>query len=181
MRDCLRPENLPEDLQRWFLMDAHLRFMLQRFEASIRALEEKQEELRVTRPPFFHYKTRQLAITEEHRLAATTLSAHADADRVAETAKRLDRVLVHQFSELVRALDPPSTAEFAEMLEATRKYARANWLDEDQNDEAYPYIVEQLKKVAAPPPETPVVASVYGHDEHPKAVAANDPWAAAAD
>ena len=68
-----------------------------------------------------------------------------------------------------------------EILENTRKYARLHWLDESQNEQSFAYIEEELRKLDTPPPEAPVISSVYGQDEHPKAVPANDPWANAAD
>ena len=181
MRDCLRPQNLPEDLQHWFLMDAHVRFLSQRYEQSIHALEEREEFLRVTRPPFFQPKTRQLAITEEHRVAAEKLNAQADAHRVEAARQQVERILIVKLSKLILVLDPESAEISGEILEDTRKFARANWLDEDQNDQAFPYILEELQKLEAPPPDAPAISSVYGQDEHPKAVAAGDPWANAAD
>ena len=181
MRDCLRPQNLPEELQHWFLMDAHLIFLAQRFDLSIHALEERVEYLRVTRPPFFQPKIRQLAITEEQKLAAQALTAQNDAHRVEVAKQQVERIIVAQLSKLILALDPESVMEAGAILENTRTFARANWLDEDQNDQAFPYILEELQKVAAPPPEAPAVGSVYGQDEHPKAVPQGDPWANAAD
>ena len=181
MRDCLRPQNLPEELQHWFLMDAHVRFLAQRYDQSIHALAEREEFLRVTRPPFFQPKTRQLAITEEQRVASEKLTAQADAHRVEEAKQQVERIVVAKLSKLILALDPESAEIAGDILEDTRKFARVNWLDEDQNDQAFPYILEELSKVAAPPPEAPVVASVYGKEEHPKAVPAGDPWANAAD
>jgi hypothetical protein len=177
MRDCLRPQNLPEELQHWFLMDAHLRFLAQRFAQSIHALEEREQFLQVTRPPFFQPKLRQLAVTEEHRVEAQKLSAQADAHRVDDAARKVERILVAKLSQLILALDPESAPDAAEILENTRKFARLNWLDEEQNDQAFPYILEELAKAEAPPPETPVIATVYSKDEHPKAVATGDPWA----
>lgn len=181
MRDCLRPQNLPEDLQHWFLMDAHVRFLSQRFEQSIHALEERHEFLRVTRPPFFQIQKHQLAITEEHRLEAETLTAQKDAHRVDEAKGEVERILIVKLSKLILVLDPESAEIAGEILEDTRKFARANWLDEEQNDQAFPYILEELQKLAAPPPDAPAISSVYGQDEHPKAVAQGDPWANAAD
>jgi hypothetical protein len=181
VKDCLRPQNLPEEMQHWFLMDAHLRLLSQRYEQSIHALAEREEFLRVTRPPFFQPKTRQLAITEEHRIAGEKLTAEADAHRVEDAKKQVEHIVIAKLSKLILALDPESAAIAGEILEDTRKFARINWLDEDQNDQAFPYIIEELKKVEAPPPAAPAVASVYGQDEHPKAVAANDPLANAAD
>lgn len=181
VRDCLKPPNLPEDLQEWFLLDAHVRFLSQRFAESIHALEEREEELRVTRPPFFQPKFRQLAITEEHRIAGERLNAMADAARVEEARQKVERILIAKLSHAIFVLDPESAVDAAAILESTRKYARMYWLDETQNDQTFAYIVDQLKKVEAPPPEAPVIASVYGADEHPKAVPANDPWANAAD
>lgn len=181
MRDCLRPQNLPEELQHWFLMDAHLRFLLQRYLQAIHSLEEQQEELRVTRPPFFQYKTRQLSITEEHRVEAQAMTAHNDAERVAAAANQVEHILVSKLSKLIMALDPESAEIAGQIIESTRAYARLQWLDEDQNDQAFPYILEELKKAGAPAPNAPVLASVYGEDEHPKAVPAGDPWASAAD
>lgn len=183
MRDCLRPQNLPEEMQHWFLMDAHLRYLAQRYEQSIHALEEREEFLRVTRPPFFQPKTRQLAITEEHRVASEKLTAQADAHRVEAAKQQVERILVAKLSALILALDPESAANAGEILEDTRKFARLNWLDEAQNDQAFPYILEELGKVAAAPPAAPapVITSVYGKDDHPKAIPANDPWANAAD
>ena len=172
---------LPEDLQHWFLIDAHVIFLAQRFEQSIHALEERIEYLRVTRPPFFQPKIRQLAITEEQKLEAQALTAQNDVHRVEAAKQQVERIVVAKLSKLILALDPESAKESAEILENTRRFARANWLDEDQNDQAFPYILEELKKVEAPPPEAPVVTSVYGQDEHPKAVPQNDPWANAAD
>jgi hypothetical protein len=162
-------------------MDAHLRFLAQRYEQSIHALEEREEFLRVTRPPFFQPKTRQLAITEEHRVEAEKLTAQADAHRVEEARQQVERILVAKLSTLILALDRDSVELAGEILEDTRKFARLHWLDEEQNDQAFPYILEELGKVTAPPPEAPVVASVYGQDDHPKAVPAGDPWANAAD
>jgi len=162
-------------------MDAHLRFLAQRYEQSIHSLEEREEFLRVTRPPFYQPKTRQLAITEEHRVEAAKLTAQADAHRVEEAKQKIERILVAKLSKLILALDPESAVIAGEILEETRKFARMHWLDEDQNDQALPYILEELGKEVAPPPEAPVVASVYGADEHPKAIPANDPWANAAD
>lgn len=183
MRDCLRPPNLPEDLQEWFLLDAHVRLLSQRFAASILALEEQEEELRVTRPPFFHPKFRQLAITQEHRVAGEKLNAMADAARVEEARHRVERILIAKLSKLILVLDPESAVDAGEILEDTRRYARVHWLDETQNDQTFAYIVDQLRKEDAPPPEAPahVITSVYGRDEHPKAIPANDPWANAAD
>jgi hypothetical protein len=181
VRDCLKPQNLPEDLQEWFLLDAHVRLLSQRFAASILALEEQEEELRVTRPPFFHPKFRQLAITEEHRVAGAKLNAMADAARVEEARSKVEHVLIAKLSKLILVLDPESAVDASEILDDTRRYARMHWLDEAQNDQTFAYIVEQLKKLEAPPPETPVVSIVYGQDEHPKAIPANDPWANAAD
>jgi hypothetical protein len=162
-------------------MDAHLRLLLHRFAQSILALEERQEFLRVTRPPFFQVQKRQLSITEEQKLAAQELTAQADAHRVEEAAQKLERILVRKLSTLILALDPESAPNAGEILAATRKFAENNWLDEEQNDEAFQYIMEELDKTEAPPPETPVLAGVYGHDEHPKAIPAGDPWANAAD
>ena len=181
MRDCLRPQNLPEDLQHWLLMDAHLRLLAQRYEQSIHALEERVEFLRVTRPPFFQVKTRQLSITEEHKLEAAKLTAEGDAHRVDDAKQQVEHILVAKLSQLILALDRESAVSASEILEEARKFARANWLDEDQNDQAFPYILEELSKTAVPPPEAPVLVSTYGQDEHPKAVARNDPWANAAD
>lgn len=181
MRDCLKPANLPEDLQEWFLLDAHVRFLSQRFAASINALSEREEELRVTRPPFFQPKFRQVAITEEHRIAGEKLRAMADATRVEEARQKVERILIAKLSQAILVLDPESAVDAGDILESTRRYARLYWLDENQNDETFAYIVDQLKKVEAPPPEAPVIASVYGKDEHPKAIPASDPWANAAD
>lgn len=181
MSDCVRPENLPAEQQHWFLMDAHLRLLQQRFAASIHAMEERLEFLRVTRPPFFQVQKRQLAISEEQKLAAQELSVQADAHRVEEAAKKLERMIVKKLSALILALDPERAPEAAETLENTRNFARVNWLDEEQNDQALTYILEELAKLEEPPPETPVLASTYGQDEHPKAVPAGDPWANAAD
>jgi hypothetical protein len=181
VKDCLRPQNLPEDLQHWFLMDAHLRFLAQRFGQSIQALDEKLEQLRVTRPPFFQVKTRQLAVTEEHKVASQALSVQADAKRVREAMEKMDRIIVGKMSKMILALDPESARDAAEILDTIRKFARVNWLDEEQNDQAFPYIIEELDKVTAPPPETPVIAPVYGATEHPKDVPRGDPWANAAD
>jgi hypothetical protein len=162
-------------------MDAHLQLLQQRYAASIKAMVERLEFLRVTRPPFFQVKKRQLAITEEQKLASQELTVEADAHRVEEAARKLDRLIVVKLSELILALDPESAPAAGEILESTRKYARLHWLDEDQNDQAFPYIQEELAKLEAPPPEAPAVGSVYGRDEHPKAVPAGDPWANAAD
>lgn len=162
-------------------MDAHLRLLVHRFDESIHALEARAEYLRVTRPPFFQPKTRQLAITEEHKLEATALSAHADEDRVAATAKQVERIIVAKLSKLILAFDPESAEIAGQIIEDTRKYARLHWLDEDQNDQAYPFIVEEVEKMNAPPPEAPVIAGVYGQDEHPKDVPQGDPWANAGD
>lgn len=162
-------------------MDAHLIFLAQRFDQSIHALEERVEYLRVTRPPFFQPKTRQLAITEEQKLEAQALTAQNDAHRVEEAKQQVERIIVGKLSKLILALDPDSAVDSGEILENTRKFARANWLDEDQNDQAFPYILEELQKVAEPPPLAPVVSSVYGQDEHPKAVPQDDAWANAAD
>ncbi|MBI5768946.1 MAG: hypothetical protein HZA93_14210 [Verrucomicrobia bacterium] len=181
MRDCLRPEYLPAELQQWFLMDAHLRLLQQRFAASIHAMEERLEFLRVTRPPFFQVQKRQLAISEEQRIAAQELSAQRDAHLVDAAAKKLERVIVVKFSALILALDPASAPDAGAMLHNIRNHARLHWLDEEQNDQAFAHIREELAKLEEPPPETPVVASLYGHDEHPKAVPAGDPWANAAD
>ena len=181
MRDSLRPQNLPEELQHWFLMDAHLRFLSQRYAQSIHALEEREEFLRVTRPPFYQPKTRQLAITEEHRVESEKLTAQADAHRVEDAKEQVEHILVAKLSRLILALDPESAAIAGEILEDTRKFARLHWLDEDQNDQAFPYILDELKKETAAPPAAPVLASVYGQEEHPKAVPAGDPWANAAD
>lgn len=162
-------------------MDAHLRFLAQRFEQSIHALDERVEELHVTRPPFFQFKARQLAITEEHRLEAESLNAHKDAHRVDEARQQVEHLIVAKLSQLILALDPESAADAAGILEATRKFARANWVDEEQNDQSFPYILEELAKVSAPPVAAPAIGSVYGQDEHPKAVPQGDPWENAAD
>lgn len=162
-------------------MDAHVRLLSQRFEQGLHALEEQQEILHTTRPPFFQIQKRQLHLTEEHRLEAETLTAQKDAQRVEEARQKIERILVAKLSKLILALDPESAESAAEILESTRKFAHANWLDEDQNDQAFSYIAEELSKVEAPPPEAPVLVSVYGQDEHPKAVPKNDPWANAAD
>ena len=110
-------------------MDAHVRFLAQRYAQGIHALEEKQEELRVTRPPFFHYKTRQLFITEEHKLAAQELSARTDAHRVDEAEQQIERILVAKLSKLILAFEPESAEIAGEILEDARKYARLHWLD----------------------------------------------------
>jgi len=162
-------------------MDAHLRLLSQRYQQSIHALVAREEFLRVTRPPFFQPKLRQLAITEEHKLEAQKLTAQADAHRVEDARQQVDHIIVVKLSQLILALDPGSAECAGQILEDTRKFARLHWLDEDQNDQALPYILEELKKVAAPPPAAPAIASVYGQDEHPKAVPQGDPWANAAD
>lgn len=180
MRECLSPQNLPDDLQHWFLMDAHLRFLSERYERGIHDLEERQEFLRVTRPPFFQLQKRQLAITEEHRLEAENLTAHKDAHRVDEAREQVEHILAVKLTTLIVTLDRECVDITDEIMADTRKFARANWLDEDQNDQAFPYILEELQKFAAPS-DAPVVASVYGQDEHPKAIAQGDPWANAAD
>ena len=163
-------------------MDAHLRLLSRRFEQSIHALEERHEFLRVTRPPFFHPQKRQLAITEEHRLEAEENSAHKNADRVNDARRQVEHLLVVRLSELILALDRESVVLAGEILEDTRKFADAHWLDETQNDQAFPYILEELSKLdAAATPAPAVAASVYGKDEHPKAVVPGDPWANAAD
>ena len=113
MRECLLPQNLPEELQRWLLMEAHLRLLTERYTQSIHALDERVEVLRVTRPPFFQYKTRQLAITEEQKVEAEKMSAQADARRVEDAAKRIERVVVAKFSELILALDRESVVQSA--------------------------------------------------------------------
>ncbi len=177
MRECLLPQNLPEALQQWLLMDGHLRLLAERYALNIHVLDEKVEVLRVTRPPFFQYKTRQLVITEEQKIEAQKLAAQADARRVEEAARRGERIVVAKLSELILALDRDSATEADEILDTARRFARANWVDEQQNDHALPYILDELAKLDAPPPTTPVVASVYGKDQHPKAVATDDPWA----
>jgi hypothetical protein len=168
-------------MQQWFLMDAHLRLLQQRFAAGIHDMEERLKYLRVTRPPFFQVQKRQLAISEEQQIAAQELSARRDAHLVDAAAKKLERVIVVKFSALILALDPASAPDAAAILHNLRNYARLHWLDEDQNDQAFAYISAELAKLEEPPPETPVLASLYGQDEHPKAVPAGDPWANAAD
>mgnify|MGYP001553585395 FL=1 len=161
-------------------MDAHLRLLAERYDRSIHELEEQQEYLRVTRPPFFQMQKRQLSITEEHRLEAEELTAQKDAHRVADARQQVEHVIVVKLSRLILAFDPESAMLSGEILENARKFARANWLDEEQNDHAFPYILEELAKISAPPPEAPAIAGLYGQDEHPKAIPATDPWANAA-
>jgi hypothetical protein len=162
-------------------MDAHLRLLAERSNRTIHDLEERQEFLRTTRPPFFQIQKRQLVITEEHRLEAASLTAHTDAHRVHDAKQQVEHHLIAKLSRLILALDPESAEIAGDILEGTRAFARAHWLDETQNDQAFPYILEELAKLSAPPPPAPAMASVYGHDEHPKAIPAGDPWANAAD
>lgn len=162
-------------------MDAHLRLLAERYNRSIHDLEARQEFLRATRPPFFLVQKRQLVITEEHRLEAETHNAHQDAHRVDEAKHRVEHLLVVKLSQLILALDPESAEIAGDILEGTRGFARAHWLDVDQNDQAFPYILEELAKISAPPLDAPAMASIYGEDEHPKAVPGSDPWANAAD
>jgi hypothetical protein len=172
---------LPEELQHWFLMEAHLRLLAVRYNRTIHDLEVRQEFLRATRPPFFQIQKRPLVITEEHRLAAAALTAHTDAHRVHDAKQQVEHHLIAKLSRLILALDPESAEIAGDILEGTRAFARAHWLDETQNDQALPYILEELAKLSAPPPPAPAMASVYGHDEHPKAIPASDPWANAVD
>jgi hypothetical protein len=95
--------------------------------------------------------------------------------------KKLEWIIVVKLSALILSLDPESAAIADKVLADAREYARVKWLDEEQNDQAFPYILDELDRLQAPPPDTPVIGSIYGHDEHPKAIPATDPWANAAD
>ena len=88
-----------------------MRFLSQRFAERIHALEEREEELHVTRPPFFHPKLRQLAITEEHKIVGEKLNVKADADRVEVARQKVERILIAKFSKLILVLDPESAVE----------------------------------------------------------------------